>query len=601
MAHLAILHDADRDRRERFAAGVRSLFGQLPGTVVGEARSGPLICIWVHGPNAPFDIHREDDTLAVLLGYAVDDAGRWLSARELTDAWLAPDAADTAQDGYYVGLAWDPARGLAAGVDPLGLFPLYQMPLPTGGYLVATTPEAFLQHPDVPWQVDRLGLAGVLLAHGLLDNRPLLAGAERIRCGHRLRAPPDRPPSQVEVFRMEGTPPPPGETFAAAERRMNSLLSETLRRHRPPGDDTLLMLSGGLDSRLVAGSLADLGIPTRAVSFGQPRDHEVLAAKAVAARLGLPLETISTEDWDDAFVGRTRRAARLSHLASGPGGDDFLTGLHAAATTARYHWSGVPFDWALEPVSKHNGYDAVTGTWSFDALLAMVNSWGVPVDRLPGLLGADGGDLCGHLITSLEDACTAGPLPPERQSAVLRWDQRIRNHLAAALHETTFAAWPLLPATDRRFFQAAFGMPLAAYRDRRIEKAMLLARCPRLAAIPLDTNSFSFAPLPANSEARRGLADQLASLFGKARRAVQPLLPRSDPRRYERLFNVDLPRWQALRQAAEPFRPRLAKLLDPKALAATLPPPDRAIRSRRPLIDGSPIRLLLGLALLLDR
>lgn len=601
MAHLALVVDRDPVRRERFAAGVRELFAELPDVIPGEAAAGDLTCIWAAGPLAPIDLQRDGDRVALLLGYAVDDAGRWLTARQLADAWLADEGDHTAQDGYHVGFAFDPARGLAVGVDPLGLFPLYHAEPADGVTLVATTPQAFLSHPLMHWNVDRLGLAGILLAHGLLDDRPLLAGASRLPLGHRLRAPPHAGLREQRIFDFVGLAPPAGETFAEARDRIADLLLATLRRHRPPGDDSLLMLSGGLDSRLVAGCLADLGIPTRAVTFGRPRDYEVRAATAVAARLGLPLERISTEDSDSDFVPRIRQAARFSHLSSGPGGDDFACGLRAAATTARFHWSGVPYDWVFEPVSKHNGYDAASGTWSFDGLVAMVNAWGVPLAELPSLLGADGGPLVAAVLDHLRERCAAGHSPPERRSAVIRWNQRVRNHLAAALHQTSFAAWPLMPSTDRRFLTAVFGLPVATYSDRRLEKAILGSRRPDLAAIPLDTNSFAFEPLLPAGGRPGPLTRAARSLACRLRRAASRFLPGADPRRYERLFDVDQPRWREVRRAAEPLRPLLEEHLASRALAGILPPPDRHLRSRSPLRAGSPIRLLCGLAFVLDQ
>ena len=116
----------------------------------------------------------------------------------------------------------------------------------------------------------------------------------------------------------------------------------------------------------------------------------------------------------------------------------------------------MPYDWVFEPVSKHNGYDAASRRWSFDSLVAMVNAWGVPLERLSATLGADGESL------------------------------------------------------------------------------------------------------------------------------VHALLDR-------------------LRRAAEPLRPFLEEHLDRGALAEVLPPPDRRLRSRSPLRAGSPIRLLCGLAFVLDR
>ena len=599
MAHLALLVDADSDRRERFVAGVRSLFSELPDTVIAEAHSGPVSCLWAAGPRAPVDVHSDDRHLAVLIGYAVDDAGHWVTADQLADAWLTPGGGCRVHDGYHVGIAYDTARGFAAGNDPLGLFPLYHASLPDGGLIVATTPQAFTCHPRWAWRTDRVGLAGILLAHGLLDDRPLLAGAKRVAAGHRLRMVINEPLREIEVFRFAGADAPLGETFADAVVRIDAELMAAIRRHRPPHDDALLMLSGGLDSRLVAACLADEGVSVQAVSFGRPRDFEVRAAMLVAEQLGMPIEVVSTEHDHDDFVARTRRSARLSHLSSAPSGDDFAAGLANAVTTARFSWSGIPLDWVLEPVSKHNGYDVEAGRWSFDALVHQFNAWGVPLERLPSLLGRDGAALCDDVMQRMESFCVNGPLPPERQSAVLRWNQRVRNHLAAALHMTSFVTWPLTVVTDRRLFTAAFGLPVEMFANRRIEKAMLTRRRPDLAVVPLDTNSFRFESLVSGRRGSMGLA--LQNVARKLRRAVQPLMPGSDPRRYERVFNVDQPRWRSVRRAAEPLRARLESLLDATVLAEVFPPPSHRLRSRAPLADGSPIRLLAGLAFVLDQ
>ena len=157
-----------------------------------------------------------------------------------------------------------------------------------------------------------------------------------------------------------------------------------------------------------------------------------------------------------------------------------------------------------------------------------------------------------------------------------------------------------MPATDRRFFSAMFGLSVPTFADRGLEKAILLRRRPDLAALPLDSNSFRFEPLAAGRMS--GLLPTRARAFGaRLRRAVQAFLPGVDPRRYERVFNVDQPRWQAVRRAAEPLRPLLYEHLDARPLAAVLPPPDKRLRSRRPTQTGSPIRLLCGLAFALDQ
>jgi hypothetical protein len=128
-----------------------------------------------------------------------------------------------------------------------------------------------------------------------------------------------------------------------------------------------------------------------------------------------------------------------------------------------------------------------------------------------------------------------------------------------------------------------------------------VARRPDLAAIPLDTNSFAFEPLLAGGPRPGPVTRAARSLSRRLRRAARILLPSGDPRRYERLFDVDQPRWRGVRRAAEPLRLLLAEHLDRGVLEDILPPPDRRLWSRSPLRAGSPIRLLCGLAFVLDQ
>lgn len=593
MAHLAVVIDADPVRRADFAARVSSLFASLPG-VVSEAAAGPFASVWAVGPRAPVSLHRTSDAFALLLGYGVDDHDRWITATDLATPWLTARTGGVF-DGYHVGIAYDEARGLAAAVDPLGLFPLYHG-MAGEAVIVATTPEVFGCHPDFRERLDREALAGILLVQGPLAERPLLAGVRRLARGHRLTWQRDRGLSAQVVHRMEGTPPPARETPDDIRQRIDAELLRALRRHRPPAAPTALLLSGGLDSRLVAGCLADLGAAPRGVILGLPHDYEVRAGRAVAERLGLPHMVVSTDGHDVDFPARVRQDVRFSHLAAAPGGDDFSLGLARADTHEPYLWSGIACDWAFEPIAQANGRDPATGGWSFEPLLATMNGWGVPIGELPGLLGADGGELVATVVERLRAACVAGPSDVITQSSLLRWDQRIRNHVAQSLHSTTFVTWPLVPATDRRLFAAILGLPVAAYERRRLEQAVLLARRPDLAAIPLDTNSFRFDPPPRGTGLVRGL-ERVASAGRKRLRAWYWWLRGLEPRRYERLFDVNRPRWRAVRALAEPLRPRVHEFLVASAVDRIWPGPNVFVRGSKPVRDGGPLRLLLGLAL----
>jgi hypothetical protein len=120
---------------------------------------------------------------------------------------------------------------------------------------------------------------------------------------------------------------------------------------------------------------------------------------------------------------------------------------------------------------------------------------------------------------------------------------------------------------------------------------------PDLVTVPLDTNSFRFEPA---GRGRSGLGGLRASLRTRLRRLYWQAIRGHDPRRYQRLFNVDHPRWRAVRREVEPLRPLLHRHLDPQALARVLPRTDVRTAFKNPVNAGSAVRLLLGLALVLD-
>ena len=125
MAHLALLIDDDGDRRDQFVARMQTLFAALPGATRATARTNNLVCVWAHGPRTPVSVYQEGHSLGILIGYAIDDHGRWISARDLCTRWHERPVADGVFDGYHVGIAFDANRGLVAAVDPLGMFPLH--------------------------------------------------------------------------------------------------------------------------------------------------------------------------------------------------------------------------------------------------------------------------------------------------------------------------------------------------------------------------------------------------------------------------------------------------------------------------------------------
>ncbi len=173
----------------------------------------------------------------------------------------------------------------------------------------------------------------------------------------------------------------------------------------------------------------------------------------------------------------------------------------------------------------------------------------------------------------LRAACLRGPLSPTVQSSLVRWDQRIRNHIGAgaAPHDVYLVAAPSRngPAIGGdRFWR----WPTAAYQHRVIESDVLLALRPDLAKIPVDGNSFSFHP-----PGRQAPIGRVGRLIGKVDRHLRAYYCHKiggfDPRRYSRLFDIEHPRWRALRQATEPLRGSLYGMLNAQEVNRMLPAP----------------------------
>ena len=74
-----------------------------------------------------------------------------------------------------------------------------------------------------------------------------------------------------------------------------------------------------------------------------------------------------------------------------------------------------------------------------------------------------------------------------------------------------------------------------------------------------------------------------------------------EPRRYYRLFDLNTPCWQAVRQAAEASRSSAYEWLDRATFDDLLPPPNVRIEYRDPFAEGAARRTLLGLLLWMRR
>lgn len=158
---------------------------------------------------------------------------------------------------------WDaPARRLTLATSAPRGRPLYVHR--KGAFLAfATTPQALFALPQVPRALDDAALADLLVGNGG-SGASLFAGIETVPFAHRIEHDPSGE-TRARYWRPEQLDgPSPFATEAAAWEAANALLEVVVRDQLGTGDGVGVLLSGGLDSAIVAGQAARLLAPAGA-------------------------------------------------------------------------------------------------------------------------------------------------------------------------------------------------------------------------------------------------------------------------------------------------------------------------------------------------
>jgi asparagine synthase (glutamine-hydrolysing) len=578
VAGFVLLCDEDPARRARFLEVAASRTAPVPGLVSGTAAWGEFALSWAAAPGMPVDRWEEGGAGCVLFGRPVDERGRGLDARAL--AALRRDRPAHVLDGYFAEIGWDPATGLRVSVDLLGLYPVHWCAL-DGALLVGTSPEPFRHHPLFRPSLDPEALAGLLTTNGLVDGRALWAGVRRLAAGAALRAPPGAAAREEREFRWNPGTRLHACTFDEHLEAADAALDEAVAHEFRPGVSNVLMLSGGLDSRTVAGYMAEKEIPFAARTRGLDTDFEVLAARRVARRLGVPWTsgegTPSLEEFE--------RRVRFEHLGTGIGGGH--RGHEGFEGPVEDVWSGIAVDELLSGYGFDFGRRRETGECSAERFLEQVGAWALRPGDVGALLTPCGGrDLVERVWARVRRVYEDAPGTPWQQAFQSKLATRSRHHLAGAVWSYALLGRPAVLGTHRRLAETAIDARPEFLLDRRLAKELLRRRFPDLARIPLDTASWAFEPLLTSPWRRAGrrLSRLLVpkSIRRRRRRRFQSI----ERRRVYRTHDFDDERWRAIRRRVEPLRDRVSPWMDPSALSVLLPPPDVAVGKGDPGTSG---------------
>jgi len=592
MAHFVVVRDPDPERKNRYLDRVDPFLRIIPGLEEGAKDLGPYTMAWAHGKGAPISAATTALGSCVVIGDVLLGHG---SPQTAAHSLLTTNGfSQVGQlDGFHLVVAYSTEGTLHVGVDILGLFPVYYWHNDEL-LVISSSPEIIRQHPRFDLTIDGQGLAGILLFNGLLGGRTLARGLFRLTPGHALVASSDR---TVEEQRFVPTPIPnlgslplPRQVEVADE-----VLTRVFERHLSGDGPVGFLMSGGMDSRTIAGYLGERGLPVHAVTVGLPTDLEMICAKRVAEALGFEHSGRERRLDDPAEAART--TARMEWLSSGFSGAGGTRSTETMPEMTQRVISGHVFDYVL--TTSHGDWKWVAGeSWpKWIDLFEWCNRWGIPPERIKTMVQESVlGDGIDEAMQAAEDEFNRYSTSGVDPLRLFQLYNRGRHHVGGGLWRQAFTTWPVLPVLDRSLLNTAWGLPLNAVdQDRLLQRSLLLKRFPRIARMPFDKNlrrTVLLAPTTLQLLMRGFL--RRASAFWPS------WAPRKERRQYYRSFDFNNDRWVSVRRAAESCRDRWGDVFDLDSLATFLPPPDAKVQVTDPIAGVAGHKMLVGLLLWLD-
>jgi len=596
MANFVVVVDADPDRRARFIERVKPVLPPVDGLATGTCSSGNFSSAWAVDVGAPISDLADDEGAAVVWGDAIKGpASERATALELKKLWRDVDGCPPlTYDGFYAAVVYHSGFGLAVGGDILGIFPIYYYST-DDVLLVGSSPELFKYHRSFRAEFNPRGLVGILLTMHMFDGETLWRGVRRLDAGHALVWRPGSAPKEVRQFQLPVSTEYFALPFSGHVNLLDRVLDETVARHVPAGKQYSQTLSGGLDSRMIAGYLNRKGISPVAMTLGLRSDVEMRCAIPVARALGLDHAPVNVGY--DQYPACAEIHAKWEHVANGF--NNIMTwGVHPhLRKLAPRVIAGFMLDAVIGTSWIEKAYVQSSDALSFDAFFFYVNRWGIKPEILRTLLRKEVfGDLVDETVARIKSVYEGYSALESQRAWCFNLSHRERFHVGSMAWELSFGAWPVIPSLDRQLLEAAGGMPAATIAERRGQKELLCTRFPHLANLPLDHNSYDVEPL--RPSLRRQLARYVYWRFPPIRSLERAKRNwKGEQRYYYRIYDLNGPGWIAVRKLAEPYRDRVLDLVHKDVLETVLPPPDVRLAFGDGIIEASGPKSLLGFML----
>lgn len=565
MAAFFLLRDPDPDRRDHVGRAALSRLAAFEGVATEMHSAGSLTLVWAARAGTPLDRTSSGERHAWIVGDAIrDEAGARATASDLLAT--TRDGSWPDYDGFHVAITYDDGGAFTLGTDILGLAAVYHVAI-GDVVMAASSTELLGLHPSFKGRLDPFGLAAVLATNGLVTGRTIFSGVRRLEAGHTLVVRQGRAPEEREHYVVPVTSDLYDAPLDLCAEALHGALQQACRRHVPAGVPHTHLLSGGLDSRLLAGVLRGEKRRLIAITRGSPGDIEYRCAHGVARHLGLEHHLVPHgEHRPETFATHVRWGGLVSSPGTGASGS-------GAAALRRFHpvtVTGYLGDAILG--GSHVSWSDKKDTPSYGADWAWwrVANWGIPVGTLERLLRRDVfGDALAEVRQTFRSLfAAAGDTDHARN---YRFGLRYRNRFGIGdiLSSLAFGAWPRSPHIDRGVIGISGSIPPAVLGWKSLEKYVLQRFHLGLACLPLDRNSYDYRPLVPRA------SDWVEHAVGRRMRDVRRRLGRlSEDRYYFRTFDINGEHWRSIRRLVEPWRERAYTVFERDVFDELVPPPD---------------------------
>lgn len=368
--------------------------------------------------------------------------------------------------------------------------------------------------------LDWEGVADFFYAGHLLGDRTLLIGVQALEGGQAIRY------HQEGVQCTSYTDATQVAVRAAAHvssATVADLFVESVARRLDHSATNTVLLSGGLDSRLILGTLCRLGVRPRIIALEHDNERsgaDGRYAQAIAAQLGLECELRRTEPEFYASAACLEVFSILDGMA--PSWDLFISQVYAQLDPQLGSvWEGMGLGSALGGAHQHSGglqanlAEFLEKRQLHRRLLAQILT--------PEAFAALDTSFGARLRAAIERI----PASPNRYGHFLM-RQRIRRRIAPNPYQLfAGAVQPLTPGTDVAFLDYVLSIPVEQRLHHRLYTELIREHFPELATVPVISGG---APLPLQGQPHSRVQTWGGQMRGTFKRTAERYISRRELR-----------------------------------------------------------------------